>query len=91
MKLPGLIRYHRLFFTFLILFFLVAVFDLLNFDRLLYSAVCGLALPVSHGLCATFYDLPIWDVYLSLAILAALYHVHDEIRTSNKHLSSRKN
>lgn len=90
MKLPELIRYHRLFFTFLVLFLLVAIVDIFNFDRLLYSAVCGLVLPISQSPCATFYDLPIWDVYLSLAILAALYHVHDEIRTSNKHLSSRK-
>ena len=91
MKLPEIIRYHRLFFTFLTLFFLVAVVDIFNFDRLLYSVICGLVSPVSKSPCTTFYDLPIWDVYLSLAILAALYHVHDEIRTSNKHLSSRKN
>ncbi|PIS14124.1 hypothetical protein COT65_00495 [Candidatus Shapirobacteria bacterium CG09_land_8_20_14_0_10_47_13] len=90
MKLPASIRYHRLFFTFLILFLLVAVVDLFNFDRLLYSGICGLVSPISQSPCATFYDLPIWDVYLSLAILAALYYVHDEIRTSNKHLSARK-
>ena len=90
-KLMGIVRYHSLFFVFLLLFFLVAAVDLLNFDRVLYSAICGLVSPISKSPCATFYDLPIWDVYLSLAILAALYHVHSEIRISNKHLSSRKN
>lgn len=91
MKLPKSIRYHRLFFTFLILFLLVAVVDVFNFDRLFYSAICNLASPISQSPCPSYYDLPIWDVYLSLAILAGLYHVHDEIRTSNKHLSARKN
>lgn len=85
------IKHHHLFFVFLFLFFLVAIVDLLNFDQLSYSFICQLALPISKSLCPTFYDIPIWDVYLSLAILAALYHVHSEIRTSNKHLSSRKN
>lgn len=91
MKFMNVVRYHRLFVIFLLLFFLVAAVDLLNFDRALYSAICGLVAPISQSPCATFYDLPIWDVYLSLAILAALYHVHSEIRISNKHLSSRKN
>lgn len=91
MTIREVFLHHRLFFVYLILFFLVAIIDLFNFDRVLYSTVCGLALPVSKTPCPTYYDLPIWDVYLSLSILAALYHVHDEIRTSNKHLSSRKN
>jgi hypothetical protein len=90
MKLPEPLYHHRLFFTFLVLFLLVGLVDLFNLDRWLYSGVCGVATPISQSPCATYYDLPIWNVYLSLAILAALYHVHDEIRTSNKHLSSRK-
>jgi hypothetical protein len=91
MTLKKIIRHHRLFFVYLILFLLVAVVDLFNFDRILYSAVCELASPISkNNACPTFYDLPIWDVYLSLAILAALYHVHSEIRKSNRHLSRKK-
>jgi len=85
-----MIRHHRLFFVYLILFIIVATIDLTNLDRVLYSTICGWASPVSHGVCPTFYDIPIWEVYLSLAILAALYHVHSEIRTSNKHLSHQK-
>jgi len=91
MSLKEVIQHHSLFLVFLLLFLLVGAIDLFNFDRQLYIIVCEFASPVSKNLCATFYDLPIWDVYLSLAILAALYHVHGEIRTSNKHLSSRKN
>lgn len=91
MTLKELVKKHHLFFIFLILFLLVGIVDLFNFDQKIYSAICGVASPISHRTCPTFYDIPIWNVYLSLAILAALYHVHDEIRTSNKHLSSRKN
>ena len=91
MVLKKTFQRHHLFFVFLILFLIVAIVDLFNFDQRIYSFICQLALPISKGLCPTFYDIPIWDVYLSLAILAALYHVHDEIRTSNKHLSSHKN
>lgn len=90
MTLKKVFQRHHLFFVFLILFLLVAIVDLFNIDRILYSAVCELASPISKSSCPTFYDIPIWDVYLSLAILAALYHVHDEIRTSNR-LSSHKN
>lgn len=90
MKFISVIRYHSLFFIFLLLFFLVAIVDMFNFDRELYSAICGVVSPISKSPCATFYDIPIWNVYLSLAILAALYHVHSEIRISNKHLSSHK-
>lgn len=81
---------HRLFFIFLILFFLVGFVDMFNFDQIIYSTLCQLIAPVSGSPCPTYYDIPIWHVYLSLAILAALYHVHGEIRISNKHLSNRK-
>lgn len=90
MVLKKTIRHHRLFFVYLILFFIVAAIDLLNFDRVLYSTICQWTSPISKNVCPTFYDIPIWEVYLSLAILAALYHVHSEIRKSNKHLSSHK-
>jgi len=89
-RVAFLLSHHRLFFVFLLLFVLVAAVDLFNLDRILYKAICDLVAPVSGSPCPPYYDIPIWHVYLSLAILAALYHVHGEIRTSNKHLSSRK-
>ena len=83
-------HHHKLFFLFLILFLLVGSIDLFNLDRLIYKALCDAIAPVSGSPWPPFYDIPIWDVYLSLAILAALYHVHGEVRTTNRHLSSRK-
>ncbi|MFZ5845500.1 MAG: hypothetical protein ACOY0S_03475 [Patescibacteria group bacterium] len=88
MRLQEVIVHHRLFFIFLLLFFLVGAVDIFNLDRILYKAICDAVAPVSGSPCPPFYDIPIWHVYLSLAILAALYHVHGEIKTSNKHLAS---
>lgn len=90
MDLKNLLIHHKLFVVYLILFLIVAAVDLFNFDRLAYKALCDMAAPISGSPCPPYYDLPIWQVYLSLAMLAALYHVHGEIRTSNKHLSSHK-
>lgn len=90
MKAGSVLRHHKLFFVFLVLFLLVGVVDMFNLDRLVYKALCEVVAPVSGSPCPPYYDIPIWNVYLSLAILAALYHVHDEIRVSNKHLSSHK-
>lgn len=90
-KVAFLLSHHRLFFSLLLLFVAVGAIDILNIDSIFYKAICELAAPISGSpSCPAYYDIPIWDVYLSLAILAALYHVHGEIRTSNKHLSSRK-
>ncbi|KKU87800.1 MAG: hypothetical protein UY16_C0018G0005 [Candidatus Gottesmanbacteria bacterium GW2011_GWA2_47_9] len=90
MKFKDVLVHHRLFFYFLLLFVVVAAVDLFNLDRIIYKVVCDAVAPVSGSPCPPYYDIPIWHVYLSLAILAALYHVHGEIRVSNKHLSSRK-
>lgn len=90
MKFENLIHQHKLFFVYLILFFIVGAIDIFNLDRLMYSYLCTMVAPLSGSPCPPFYDIPIWNVYLSLAILAGLYHVHDEIRISNKHLSSHK-
>lgn len=81
---------HKLFFIFLALFFVVGGVDLFNIDRFLYKAICDAVAPISGSPCPPYYDIPIWNVYLSLAILAALYHVHTEVRTTNRHLSSQK-
>lgn len=81
--------HHKLFFVFLILFVLVGAVDIFNLDRLVYKAICNAIAPVSGSPCPPFYDIPIWEVYLSVAMLAALYHVHDQVRTTNRHLSSR--
>lgn len=90
MKVGDVFVHHKLFFFFLLLFFLVGSIDIFNLDRLAYKALCDWVAPVSGSPCPPFYDIPIWEVYLSLAILAALYHVHGEVRTTNRHLSSRK-
>ncbi len=90
MKIDHLLRHHRLFFVYLILFFIVGAVDMFNLDRIVYKALCDAVSPVSGSPCPPYYDIPIWSVYLSLAMLAGLYHVHDEIRISNKHLSSHK-
>jgi hypothetical protein len=81
---------HQLFVVFLVLFLVIATVDILNLDRSMYSLLCNAVSPISGSVCATFYDLPIWQVYLSLAILAALYHLHGEVRTTNRHLANRK-
>jgi len=85
-----IIKKHKLFFVYLILFLVVATVDILNFDRFLYKDICEAVSSVSGSPCPSYYDLPIWQVYLSLAILAALYHVHGEVRITNRHLSSGK-
>lgn len=90
MSLGHLLKHHKLFFVYLVLFFIVGAVDMFNLDRLIYKAVCDMVAPVSGSPCPPYYDIPIWSVYLSLAVLAGLYHVHDEIRTSNKHLSTHK-
>lgn len=90
MKLKELVHHHRLFFVFVLLFILVAAIDIVNIDRFLYKVICDAVAPISGSPCPPYYDIPIWNVYLSLAILAALYHVHTEVRTTNKHLSSQK-
>lgn len=90
MKAGDVFRHHKLFFFFLLLFFLVGTVDLFNVDRFAYKALCDLIAPVSGSPCPPYYDIPIWEVYLSLALLAALYHVHGEVRATNRHLSSRK-
>ena len=90
MKFKDVLIHHKLFFYFLLLFLFVAAVDLFNVDRIAYKVICDAVAPLSGSPCPPYYDIPIWHVYLSLAILAALYHVHGEIRVSNKHLSSRK-
>ena len=90
MNVQKLVRHHRLFVVFLVLFLFVGAVDMFNLERIIYKVLCDAVAPISGSPCPPYYDLPIWHVYLSLAILAALYHVHDEIRTSNKHLSSHK-
>ena len=90
MKVKELLRHHKLFVVFLVLFLIVGAIDLLNLDRVSYKALCEVVAPISgSSSCPPYYDIPIWSVYLSLAMLAALYHVHDEIRTSNRHLSHK--
>lgn len=81
--------HHKLFVVFFLLFVVVAAVDMLNVDRLCYKAICDMASPVSGSPCPPYYDLPIWSVYLSLAMLAALYHVHDQVRATNRHLSKK--
>ncbi len=91
MKLGNLLTHHKLFFYFFVLFLIVGAVDIFNLDSILYKAICDFAAPVSgNPLCPTYYDIPIWHVYLSLAMLAALYHVHGEVRTTNRHLSSQQ-
>lgn len=89
MTLQKLYHYHKLFFYFFILFLVVGAVDLFNLDRYIYKALCDAVAPISGSPCPPYYDIPIWHVYLSLAILAALYHVHGEIRTTNTHLSKK--
>lgn len=88
--MKDLMRHHKVFVVYLILFFVVSVVDIFNVDRLAYKAICDMVAPVSGSPCPPYYDIPIWHVYLSLAVLAGLYHIHDEVRTSNKHLSGKK-
>ncbi len=90
MKEKSWIARHSLFIILFVLFLVTAALDIVNFDSFVYKAICGALSPFTNSPCTDFYDIPIWTVYLSLAIVAALTHVHGEIRISNKHLSSRK-
>ena len=90
MNLKHLVSHHRLFLTFLVLCIVVAVVDIFNIDSMFYKNICAMAAPYIESSCVDFYDIPIWNFYLILAVLTALYHVHDEIRTTNKHLSAKK-
>lgn len=90
MSTGKLFEHHRLFFVFLVLFFLVGAIDMFNVDRVVYKAVCDFISPVSGSPCPPYYDIPIWEVYLSLGVLAGLYHVHDELKVHTKHLAAHK-
>lgn len=90
MKEWKLFDQHKLFFFFLLLFLVIAAVDILNLDRFLYKALCDAVAPISGSPCPPYYDIPIWNVYLSLAILATLYSVHNEVRATRRHLSAKK-
>ncbi|EKD87216.1 MAG: hypothetical protein ACD_36C00189G0003 [uncultured bacterium] len=82
---------HNSLYVFLFaLFILTAALDIVNFDSFVYKTICGFLAPLTNSPCTDFYDIPIWTVYLSLAIVLAVTHVHGEIKISNKHLSSHK-
>ncbi len=83
-------RKHSLYIFLFVLFLVTAALDIVNFDSFIYKNICGALSPFTKSPCTDFYDIPIWTVYLSLAIVAALTHVHGEIKISNKHLSSHK-
>ncbi len=83
------VQHHTLFFVFLILFLVVGAVDIFNLDRIIYKALCDLVSPVSGSPCPPYYDLPIWEVYLSMGILAGLYHIHDELKVHTRHLSRK--
>lgn len=84
------VRQHSLYIILFILFLVTAALDIVNFDSYVYKILCGVLSPFTGSPCTDFYDIPIWTVYLSLAIVAALTHVHGEIKISNRHLSSHK-
>ncbi len=90
MKEKHLSQQHSLVLVLVGLFFIIATVDFLNFDSILYRLLCIPMAPYFNLSCTDYYDMPIWDVYLSVAILATLYHVHDEVRSTNTHLASRK-
>ncbi len=90
MRGSRLVAQHSLSFFLLALFVVVGAVDLLNLDSAAYKGICTVFLPITGAPCTDYYDLPIWTVYLSVAILAALYYVHAEIKTSNKHLAAQK-
>lgn len=81
---------HKLFFAFLVLFLILAVVDLLNFDNLIYQNICAAVFPFNKVPCAVYSDIPFWNSYLLLAVLTSLYHLHDEAKTTNRHLHSHK-
>jgi hypothetical protein len=86
MKAMRFIGEHSLFISLLVLFLLIGVLDIVNVDRVVYKWICMFFAPGINSTCADYYDVPIWQVYLSVALLAALYHVHAELRITNKHL-----
>lgn len=83
-------RHNSLYIFLVVLFILTAALDIVNFDSFVYKAICGVLSPFTGSPCTDFYDIPIWTVYLSLAIVLAVTHVHGEIKISNRHLSSHK-
>jgi succinate dehydrogenase hydrophobic anchor subunit len=86
MKVAQFVEKHSLFISLLVLFLIIGVLDIINVDSMVYKWICSLFSPVTNSACTDYYDVPIWQVYLSVALLAALYHVHVELRITNKHL-----
>lgn len=89
MNLRRTFSHHKLFVLFFLLFLVVAGIDLFNFDSIIYKNICMAVFPYTNSPCVDFYDIPIWNFYLLLAVLTALYHVHGEVRATNRHLSSK--
>lgn len=90
MKESRWVARHSLFIALLVLFLLIGALDILNVDSVVYKFLCTAFSPVTNSPCVDYYDVPIWQVYLSVAILAALAHVHGELRISNRHLAAHK-
>ena len=81
---------HKSLYVLVFLFLVIALVDVLRLDSVVYKGVCELAAGLLGGGCTDYYDIPIWNVYLSVGIIAMLYHVQDEIKTSNRHLEGQK-
>lgn len=81
---------HSLFIVLFVLFLLIGFLDIINVDSMVYKSLCTAFSSITKSPCTDYYDVPIWQVYLSAAIVSALYHVHAELRISNKHLSSHR-
>ena len=86
MKISRFVEEHSLFISLLVLFLVIGALDIVGVDSTVYKWICSLFSPLTLSACTDYYDVPIWQVYLSVALLAALYHVHVELRITNKHL-----
>ena len=86
MNFTQFVEKHSLFITLLVLFLIIGALDIVGVDSMMYKQICSAFSPITLSACTDYYDVPIWQVYLSVALLAALYHVHAELRITNKHL-----
>src|SRR3989344_1651868 len=71
----------------ILLAFSILVFaDLSNIDSFFYKYACGLLDIIFNLACPDFYDLPFWEVTVSVGTIATAYFALAALRQSNRQL-----
>lgn len=70
----------------LCLLLLFAGGDIFNLDNLLYQQACNFSKPFLSNTCPSYYDLPFWEVSVTIGTLLTAYLALQSIRESNRRL-----